>query len=170
MAHVTVLGIFREVDNAAHGVQNALKANFAPRDIDVITGVPYPDEVWGLPEQKSNLRKIAPVFWITGFIVGLLLSLGTAWLYPLPTGGKPIMSLPTSAIIVYEMSMLFGVFASVFGSLKEMGLPDYSKKAYHHKVTEGWPAVTVFCKDGQNVEGAENALKTAGAEEIVHHS
>lgn len=170
MADVTVLGIFREVDNAAQGVQNALKANFAPRDIDVMTGVPYPDEVWGLPELKSNLRKIAPVFWITGFLTGCVLALGSAWLYPLPTGGKPIMSLPTSAIIVYELSMLFGVFSSVFGSLWEMGLPNYSKRPYHHKVTEGWPAVTVFCKDGQNVEGAENALKAAGAEEVVRHA
>ncbi len=170
MPDITVLGIFREVDNAARGVQNALKANFSPREIDVITGVPYPDEVWGLPELKSNLRKIAPVFWITGFCVGTLLSIGSAWLYPLPTGGKPIMSLPTSAIIIYEMSMLFGVFASVFGSLKEMGLPDYSKKPYHSKVTEGWPAVTVFCKDGHNVEGAESALKSAGADEVVRHT
>lgn len=170
MADVTVLGIFREVDNAAHGVQNALKANFTPRDIDVITGVPYPDEVWGLPELKSNLRKIAPVFWIIGFLVGTLLSLGSAWLYPLPTGGKPIMSLPTSAIIIYELSMLFGIFASVFGSMWEMGLPNFSKRPYHNKVTEGWPAVTVFCKDGQNVESAENALKSAGAEEVVRHA
>jgi len=170
MANVTVLGIYREVDTAAQGIQNALKANFAPRDIDVITGVPYPDEVWGLPELKSNLRKIAPTFWVIGFLVGLLLAAGSAWLYPLPTGGKPIISLPTSAIIIYEMAMLFGIFSSVFGALIEMGLPDMGKKPYHLKVTEGWPAVTVFCKDGQNVDGAEAALKAAGAEEIVRHT
>ncbi|MBM3267527.1 MAG: DUF3341 domain-containing protein [Candidatus Sericytochromatia bacterium] len=170
MADVTVLGVFREVDNAAQGVQNALKANFTPREIDVITAVPYPDEVWGLPAQRTNLRKIAAMFWVIGFSTGTLLAGGSAWLYPLPTGGKPIFSLPTSAIIIYELAMLFGIFASAIGTLWESGLPNFNKLPYHSKVTEGWPAVTVLCRGGANVDNAENALKSAGADEIVRHS
>jgi len=170
MADVTVLGVFKEVDTAAAGVQNALKANFTPRDIDVLTGVPYPNEVWGLPRMKSNLTKIAPVFWIVGFCIGNLMTLGSQFLYPLPTGGKSIGTLATNAVIVYELSMLFGIFASAIATLVESGLPNFKKLPYHTKVTEGWPAVTVLCRDGANVEGAEAALKDAGAEEVVRHS
>lgn len=170
MADVTVLGIFREVDSAARGVQNALEANFTPRDLDVITGVPYPDAVWGLPPQKSNLRKIAVFGWFIGALTGFTIAAGTAWLYPLPTAAKPIISLPTCAVIVYEFAMLFGVFAAAIFTLVECKLPDYRPKPYHSKVAEGWPAVTVVCRDGQNVEGAENALRSAGAEEVVRHA
>jgi hypothetical protein len=170
MADVTVLGVFKEVDTAAEGVQNVLKANFAARDIDVLTGVPYPSEVWGLPRLKSNLQKIAPVFWIIGFCTANLLTLGSQFLYPLPTGGKAIGTLATNAIIVYELSMLFGIFSSAIATLAESGLPNFKKLPYHNKVTEGWPAVTVLCRNGANVEGAEAALKNAGAEEVVRHA
>lgn len=170
MADVFVLGLYKGVDSAAQGIQGLLKANFAARDIDVLTGVPYPDEVWGLPEQHSNLRKFAAIFWVWGAIVGFTIAAGTAWLYQLPTAAKPIVSLTTIGVIVYEFAMLHAMFATAIGTLAETGLPDFSKKPYHPKVTEGWPAVIARCRDGRNIEEASLALQAAGAEEVIRNA
>lgn len=170
MADVYVVGAFMEADSAAQGIKRLIDANFPVADIDVMTGVPYPPEVWGLPEPKSNLRKLAAIFWVVGAICGFTLTSGTAWLYPLPTAGKAIVTLPAYGIITYEFAMLFGMFASAIGMLFETGLPTMKKLPYHSKVTEGWPAVTVRCPDGRNVEGAEGMLKTAGAQDVVRHA
>ncbi|MBU6429904.1 MAG: DUF3341 domain-containing protein [Cyanobacteria bacterium REEB65] len=170
MADVYVIGAFKEADTAAQGIKKLLDANFPTGDIDVLTGVPYPPEVWGLPAPKSNLRKIAAIFWILGACSGFTLTSGTGWLFPLPTAAKAIISVPAYGIITYEFAMLFGMFGTAIFTLIETRLPNLKKLPYHNKVTEGWPAVTVRCPDGRNVDSAESLLKTAGAQEVLRHA
>ncbi|MBI6545539.1 MAG: DUF3341 domain-containing protein [Cyanobacteria bacterium NC_groundwater_1444_Ag_S-0.65um_54_12] len=169
MTSNVVLGVFPDVAGAAQGVQSLLAASFPAHSIDVLSGVPYPDEAFGLPPQQSNLTKIAPVAWIIGAICGFTLVAGSAWLSRLPLAAKPIVALPAAGVITYELAMLFGVVVTAFFTLREMRLPDWRKSPYHYRVAEGWLAVTVQCRDAMAATGAIAALKSAGAEEVTRH-
>ena len=46
---------------------------------------------------------------LVGIAVGVFFAAGTAALYPLPTGGKPIIAAPVVGIISYETMMLLAV-------------------------------------------------------------
>jgi mono/diheme cytochrome c family protein len=46
---------------------------------------------------------------IVGILVGIAVAGGTAALYPIPTGGKPIVARPVVAIIAYETMMLVAI-------------------------------------------------------------
>ncbi len=170
MADVYVVATFPEVDTAADGIKRLLDAHFAARNIDVLTGVPYPPETWGLPALKSNIRKIAALFFAIGAACGFTVAAGTGWLYPLPTGAKAIITLPAYGIITYEFATIFGVFAAAIGTLAETRLPTMKSLPYHPKVSEGWPTVTVRCPDSQNIDNAESLLRLAGAQDVLRHA
>jgi hypothetical protein len=169
MSDTYVLARYREVDPAAAGIQRLLGASVKPGDIDVMTGVPYPEEVWGLPESKSNIRKVAAIFWVIGACCGFTLAAGTAWLYPLPTGGKPIVSLPTAAVIVYEMSMLMGIFSVAAATLIESKLPNFKKLPYHPAVSDGHVVLSVRCTDESQATKVDEVLKASNADEVLRH-
>ncbi len=170
MADVYVVAAFCEVDAAADGIKRLLAADFPARNIDVLTGVPYPPEIWGLPAPRSNIRKIAALFFVIGAACGFTVASGTGWLYPLPTGAKAIISLPAYGIITYEFATIFGVFAAAIATLLEARLPTMKNLPYHPRVSEGWPTVTVRCADSQNIDGAESLLRLAGAQDVLRHA
>ena len=86
--------------------------------------------------------------------------------YPLITGGKPILSIPPMAIIMYEGTMLGAIIFTILGIIFESRLPRIFMGAYSEKITEGHIGVTVTTEEGRTGD-AEDALKKAGAEDDI---
>ena len=86
--------------------------------------------------------------------------------YPLITGGKPILSIPPMAIIMYEGTMLGAIIFTIIGIIFESRLPRIFMGAYSEKITEGHIGVTVTTEEGRTRD-AEEALKKAGAEDDI---
>jgi len=99
-------------------VKALLGNQIKPQDIEVISSEPIP-ELQSLITRPSRL----PVFVISGAIIGIiagfLLAAGTAWLYPLNTGGMPVVSLLPVGIVSYEAMMLCAVVFGVAGLMIE---------------------------------------------------
>jgi hypothetical protein len=72
-------------------------------------------------------------------------------------------------IIMYEMTMLSAVIATVIGIIFESRLPNLNPGAYDERITEGWIGV-VISVDASRAQEAESVLRTAGALEIKHAS
>jgi hypothetical protein len=85
--------------------------------------------------------------------------------YPLVTGGKPILSIFAMLVIMYEMTMLSAVVTTVIGILFESRLPNISMNVYDSRITEGLIGVSLVCTSDKK-EQAEKALKDSGAIEI----
>jgi hypothetical protein len=104
---------------------------------------------------------------ICGFSIALLITAGTQTAYPLITGGKPILSIPAMAVIIYEGTMLGAIIFTVIGIVFESRLPRIFMGAYSEKITEGHIGVTVTT-DENRTETAEKALMKAGIDgEII---
>src|SRR5438067_1716265 len=160
-----VLGLFQNGDAAGTGVEALVQAGFRRRDITVMSAFPLPPNAYGLDQAKGRLW----IPWatlaggITGAITGFLLAGGTAWLYPIVTGAKPIVSLPPVGIITYELTMLFATLFTVVAMLYNQYLPSYGPQPYAPEVSDGQFAVVIPCTSAEEVARAEQSLSRANA-------
>jgi len=163
MAKKSVLGLYTEEDSAADALDNLRDAGFEEGEYELLTGTPYPEGTFGEAEPEHHLFRWPLIGAACGFTGGLIITAGTQIAYPLITGGKPILSIPPMAIIMYEGTMLGAIIFTIIGILFESRLPRLFMGAYSEKITEGHIGVTVTTEEGRT-EVAEEALKKAGAE------
>ncbi|OGU17771.1 MAG: hypothetical protein A2076_10705 [Geobacteraceae bacterium GWC2_53_11] len=131
------LGVFRDVESAARAVDGLIRAGFTEAQIDSLTSVPYPDGVLVKTGQRSWFRWLALAGGLAGAVAGFGLAAGTAWLYPVQTGDKPIIAIYPTAIIMFETTMLFTIIAAMVGMFLEMRLPALKKRPYDAAVSDG---------------------------------
>ncbi len=163
MAKKSVLGLYTEEDSAADALDNLRDAGFEEGEYELLTGTPYPEGTFGEAEPEHHLFRWPLIGAACGFTGGLIITAGTQMAYPLITGGKPILSIPPMAIIMYEGTMLGAIIFTIIGILFESRLPRLFMGAYSEKITEGHIGVTVTTEEGRTGV-AEEALKKAGTE------
>jgi ActD protein len=131
------LGIFRDIETAATAVDGLIRAGFTEEQIDSLTSVPYPDGVLVRTGRRSWFRWLALAGGLAGAVAGFGLAAGTAWLYPVQTGDKPIIALYPTAIISFEVAMLFAIIGTMAGMFLEMRLPALKKRPCDPAIAEG---------------------------------
>lgn len=103
------------------------------------THTPFPihgmDRAMGLGQSKVGF------FALGGGITGLLLGLWLQWWtggydYPINVGGKPFFAWEPSIPVIFELTILFAAFGTVFGMLGLNGLPrPYNPLFYSREFT-----------------------------------
>jgi hypothetical protein len=169
MASMSVLGLFQEPDPAADAMDAFAAAGFEKGTFDVLTGTPYPEGAFGEHVPQHRLFRFPAFGAIIGFTVALVFTAATQIAYPVVSGGKPILSLFAMLIIIYELTMLSAVIATVIGIIFESRLPNMKPGAYDPRITEGWIGVVISCDDDR-VDDAKSVLTNAGALEIKQAS
>ena len=160
-----VLGLFANGDAAGTGVESLVQAGFGKRDISVMSPVPLPPDAYGLDTAKGKLWTpwATLIGAVVGAITGFLVSGGTAWLYPLNTGGKAIIAMPAVGVLIYEFTMLFATLFTVVATLYNQYLPSYGAQPYAPEVSDGRFAVVVPCPSVDDATRAEQSLSVANA-------
>lgn len=161
------LGIFSDVATAAKAVERLREAGFEEADITSLSSVPYPDGVLVTTGHRSWFHWLALAGGLTGAAGGFALAVGTAWLYPVRTGDKPIISWFSSGIITYEFAMLFAIIGAVVGMFLEMRLPPWSRQRYDPIISEGAIGICVRVASEQRQAQAEQVMQQAGTLRIV---
>jgi hypothetical protein len=87
----------------------------------------------------------------------------TSEVYPLPTGGMPIVPGPTTGVITFEGIAIGAVLTTVATMLYECGLPALRKKAgpLDHHIASDHILVTVECDESASTAWAARAIETA---------
>lgn len=167
MAKRSVLGLFPEdqVDEAANAMDALASADYTTTEYEVITGTPYPEGTFGEAEPTHKLFRWPLTGAACGFAIGLVLTAGSQLAYPLVTGGKPVLSIPPMAIIMYEGTMLGAIIFTVIGIILESRLPRLFMGAYDTRITEGYIGISVTTEEDR-IGRAEDVLRQAGAEDI----
>ncbi len=164
----SILGLFQQPEPAADAMDGLKEAGFELGTFDVLTGTPYPEGAFGEHVPQHRLFRFPAFGAIIGFTLSIFLTAATQLAYPMVTGGKPILSIFAMLIIMYEMTMLAGVIATVIGIIFESRLPNLKPGVYDTRITEGWIGVVITFDDESKVAEAENVLNKAGALEIKH--
>jgi molybdopterin-containing oxidoreductase family membrane subunit len=160
----SAIGLFVGPDGALSAAARLKAAGFT--EPAVISPIPLEraDEVLGT--KKSVIKRFTFFGAILGGLSGFALAAGTAVLYLHPTGGRPIIPFPPFLIITYEMTILFGILATVIGFLVSARLPAIRERAYAPEAAVDRFAVTVSCDSNEGMEQAAAILRDAGAEEV----
>jgi len=145
---VETLGIFSDIESAGCAVEGLVRAGFTEAQIDSLTSVPYPDGVLVRSRRGSWFRWVALAGGLFGAAAGFALAAGTAWLYPVQTGDKPIIALYPTAIVTFEVTMLFAIIGTMAGMILEMGLPALRKRPYDPAIAEGCIGISVTIHGG----------------------
>jgi hypothetical protein len=161
------LGIFMDIETAGRAVENLVEAGFAETQIDSLTSVPYPDGVLVKVDRRSWFHWVSLTCGILGACAGFLLAAGTAWLYPVQTGDKPIITSYPTGIVTYELTMLFAMVGTMVGMFLEMRLPPWGKRPYDPAIAEGCIGISLTVQSEDQRGMAEKIMKDAGAVRIT---
>ncbi len=104
----------------------AVQAIYEKGEIRPLSISPYP--VHGLEEATKTPRSHIPWVTLAFGTVGLLFGLWFTWWtsavnWPIIVGGKPFWSLPAFVPIIFELTILFSAFSSIFALFWLCGLP-----------------------------------------------
>jgi len=162
------LGLFRDPESALEAAGQLKSAGFVRPEIMSPIPIHGIDEVLG--PKKSVIKRFTLFGGIFGALSGFALAAGTAVLFAHPTGGRPIITIPPFLIISYEMTILFGILATVLGFLISARFPAIRERVYVPEAAVDKFVVTVTCDTEESVTGAEAILRAAGAEEVRNSS
>jgi hypothetical protein len=162
------LGTFKDVETAVKAVDNLVKAGFSEREITSLTSAPYPDGVIVKTSQRTWFRWMSLGGGIFGACAGFLLAAGTAYMYPVQTGDKPIIAYFPTGIITYELTMLFAIIGAMVGMFVEMKLPPWQEGVYDPAIGEGSIGISVSVDSREQMVRAAKIMEAAGALSIKH--
>ncbi len=157
------LGTFKDVESATRAVDGLVKAGFAEDKITSLTSAPYPDGVLVRTDQRTWFRWLSVGGGIAGACAGFLLAAGTAYLYPVQTGDKPIIAFYPTGIITYELTMLFAILGAIVGMFLEMRLPPWRERIYDPAIGEGAIGISISVETDYLSGKAVTIMKEAGA-------
>lgn len=116
-----VIAAFHELDSAVHAVEALKKARFG--DLTVYTPTPHHefDEVLARPE--SHVRRWTLIGGILGCTFGYWIWVWISRYWPLVVGGKAIVAWVPYTIFGFEVMVLIGSLATVFGMFANSRIP-----------------------------------------------
>ncbi|HEX9021547.1 MAG TPA: quinol:electron acceptor oxidoreductase subunit ActD [Nitrospirota bacterium] len=162
------LGTFKNVEAATTAVDSLVRAGFAEGRITSLTSAPYPDGVLVKTDQRTWFRWISVGGGIFGACAGFALAAGTAYMYPVQTGDKPIIAYFPTSIITYELTMLFAILGAIVGMFLEMKLPPRRERVYDPAIGAGAIGISVAVDSREQMIRAAKVLEAAGALRVGH--
>lgn len=164
MAELLLLGLFHEATPTADTIDELRKLGVPDEEITVMSGIPYQPEMLGRRYTYERLIPTALIGALGGFLTGIFLTVGTPLLYSISVGGQPIVPIPPSLIILFELTMLGTMLATFAGILAESRFPTMGREAYDLRITEGHIGLLLRI-DERLADQAEDILKAHSA----HH-
>ncbi len=132
--------------------------------LTVMTPIPMHDVEKVLGIGKSKVRFFSLAGAILGGLSGFALAVGTAMVFVLPTGGRPIIPIPPYLVIGYEMTILFGVLATLLGFHVVSRLPAWEEAPYTPEANIDRFVISVPIEG--DVSAVESVLREGGADQV----
>jgi hypothetical protein len=162
---LTLMALFEDIDPAADGIDKLREMGVSDDQMNVIAGIPVTEQMLGRPHVWTNVPRLALGGALGGFAVGLFLAVGTPFLYPITVGGRNVISIPPSIVIVFEMVMLGMLISTFLGVFLDSYFPSYAPKEYVDEISDGKIALLFHCPAGKQREFIRE-LEALGAEEV----
>lgn len=132
-----VYALFASPD-AAQSAVDRLRAEGVGRDeITIISSEPFEEYEFSHPDKATWMFQIAVVGGLVGLAFAYWLTRTTELAWPLPTGGMPIVANWPNLVIIFEVTMLCAVLATVGTLLVTAELPRRRPRLYDPAVSDG---------------------------------
>jgi hypothetical protein len=152
---------------AAQRAVNSLHAAGIPRaNIVVMSGEPFEEQPFAQDDKATWLWYIACAGGLAGLTFSTWLTRMTELAWPLQTGNMPIVAWWPNLIVIFELTMLGAILATVITLFITAKLPRRTPAFYDPAVTDGQILVGVENPDAANLPELERALMAGGAGEV----
>lgn len=155
-----IYGLYSDPGVAQQAVDNLRAAGVSDADITVISSEPFEHYEFGHRDAKTAMPWIAAAAGLFGLVATYYLLGASQMSWPLRTSGMPIVPLWTNLIIIFEMTMLSAIIATVITLLITAGLPSRGGKLYDPEVSDGY--ILVGVENPSDVTNLEPALAIDG--------
>jgi hypothetical protein len=132
-----VYALFTDPDSAQRAVDNLRAAGVADADITVISSEPFEEYEFSHRDRATWIYWIASASGAVGLLFGYWLTSMTARAWPLRTGGMPIVAMWPHLVVMFELTMLFAIVATVVSLLVSAKLPRRRPALYDPEVSNG---------------------------------
>ena len=138
-----VYGLYNDPHVAQQAVDNLRAAGVADADITVISSEPFDHFEFGHRDAKTAMPWVAVAAGAAGLALTYFLLGASQRSWPLVTSGMPIVPMWSNMIIIFEMTMLSAIIATVITLFVTAGLPRRGGKMYDPEVSDGYILVGV---------------------------
>ena len=149
-----VYGLYPTGASAQQAVNRLRAAGLKDQEITILSAQPMEDQEFGHIDKKSYM------WWMAcgGGLIGMALGFALAWItetsWPINVGGLPTWAWWPNLIIIFELTMLGAIMATVITLVVTAFLPEKGRgRLYDPEVT-----------DGQILVGVENPAEATVAE------
>ena len=157
-----IYGLYDDPDVAQRAVDRLRADGIADSRIVVISSEPFEHHPFMAREHSTAIFRIAAVGGVVGFIFGYWLTSTTQMLWPINTSGMPIVSGIPNAIVIFELTMLGAILATVATLLASAGLPSWRRRMYDAEVSDGYILVGVESAAAETIDTLRRTLESAG--------
>ena len=154
-----IYGLYDDPHTAQSAVENLRAAGVADRDITVISSEPFDHFEFGHRDAKTAMPWIAAAAAIVGMAATWYLLAASQRSWPLVTSGMPVAPLWTNLIIIFEMTMLSAIAATVI-TLAWTAFASDRGTLYDPEVSDGY--ILVGVENPADASGLEAALAIPG--------
>jgi hypothetical protein len=156
-----VYGLYPNGDSAQQAVNRLRASGVVDQDITVISSQPMEDYEFG------EMDKATWMWWLAclGGLIGMAIGFGLAWVtetsWPMNVGGLPTFAWWPNLIIIFELTMLGSILATVVTLVVSALLPRKGQTLYDPEVTDGQILVGVEDPPEGSVPGLQATLGAA---------
>ena len=161
-----IYGLYDDPEVAQRAVDGLRAAGADDADIVVMSSEPFEEHAFGQRDHATWMPWIALLGGITGCSLGYWLTSATQRAWPIVTSGMPIVSPWPNLIVIFEMTMLGTIVASVVTLLVTARLPGRLPRLYDPEVSNGYILVGIARPAADLTERVTAALEGAGAGRI----
>jgi hypothetical protein len=161
-----IYGVYDSAEGAQRGFDGLRAAGLARREILVLSSEPHEEFEFGRQDNKTAMPWIAAGGAALGLAAAYLLTSLTQQDLPLVTGGMPIVTGMTNLIILFELTMLGAVMATVATLVRSAGFFKRVPEYYEPEVSEGRIVIGVVQPDAMKVTVIERALRSSSPQSL----
>jgi hypothetical protein len=157
-----IYALYAEPDEVQRAVDGLRAAGVVDHDIVVISSEPIEEYEFSHRHHATWLYYIAGLGGAVGLLVAIWLTTMTQTAWPIRTGNMPIVAWWPNLIIMFELTMLGAIVATVITLLVAAGIPTRRPRMYDPEVSDGKILVGVENPNEASVPAIERALMSGG--------
>ena len=161
-----VYALYPDPQAAQHACDDLRAAGIDQDEITVISSEPFEDYDFSRRHAATWLYWIAALGGAIGLVFGYWLTAMTELSWPLPTGGMPIVAMWPNLIVIFELTMLGGILATVIGLFVTAAVPARRARLYDREIADGKILVGVENPPEASLGALERALNATGAAKV----
>lgn len=157
-----IYALYEDPVSVQRAVDNLRAAGVSDADIQVMSSEPFEEFEFSHKDSASWIHWMAGAGGLAGLTVGYLLTTITQQAWPLKTSGMPIVAPWPNLIVIFELTMLGAILATVLTLFVSAQLARKLPAMYDPEVTNGYILVGVQGRTPEVMSQLSGALESAG--------